>query len=178
MPVVTLPPLAVDPEYCVVSRWNVSLPAKTRWRIFGFLAAVSLTLAIGFAAAGAWMVLPYSVLELGILAGAFHYVGRRATEWERLTVAGDRVIVERCAGGAHERREWNRPWVRAELTEARFAQPGRLLLCCGAEKWQFGEALADRERSAVAKELSRLTGAQASCWRYEENAKRMASGKA
>ena len=161
MPVVTLPPLAVDPEFCVVSRWNLSLPAKTRWRIFGLLATVSLTLAIAFAAAGAWMVLPYSVLELGILAGAFHYIERRAMEWERLTVSGDRVIVERCNGSTRERREWNRPWVRAEVVESRFGRPGRLLLCCGTEKWQFGDALADRDRSAIAKELKRLAGAHA-----------------
>jgi len=118
MPVVTLPPLAVDPEFCVVSRWNLSLPAKTRWRIFGLLATVSLTLAIAFVAAGAWMVLPYSILELGILAGAFHYIERRATEWERLTVSGDRVIVERCSGSTPERREWNRPWTAAPLRES------------------------------------------------------------
>ena len=167
MPVVTLPPLAVDPEFCVVSRWNLSLPAKTRWRIFGLLATVSLTLAIAFAAAGAWMVLPYSVLELGILAGAFHYIERRAMEWERLTVSGDRVIVERFSGSTHERREWNRPWVRAELTESGFGRPARLMLCCGAEKWQFGDALPDRERSAIATQLKRLTGAHATGWRYQ-----------
>jgi len=157
MPLAALPPLAVDPEFCVVSRWNLSLPASARWRIFAFLAIVSLTLALAFVAVGAWMVLPYSVLELSVLAGAFHYIERRATQWERLTVAGDRVIVERCSGKTRERREWNRPWVRAELTESRFGQPGRLLLCCGGEKWQFGDALPDGERSAIARELKRLT---------------------
>jgi uncharacterized membrane protein len=107
------------------------------------------------------MVLPYSILELGILAGAFHYIERRATEWERLTVSGDRVIVERCSGSTPERREWNRPWVRAELIESRFGCSGRLLLCCGTEKWPFGDALPDRDRSAIARELKRLIGRHA-----------------
>ena len=138
MPVVILPPLCADPEYCVVSRWNLSLPARTRWRIFGLLAAVSLTLASAFVAAGAWMVLPYSVLELGVLAFAFRYIERRAMDWERLTVAGDRVIVERCVGGTRE----------------------RLLLCCAGEQWAFGAALPEQELSAVARELKRLTGAR------------------
>ena len=161
MPVAILPPLAVDPEFCVVSRWNLSLTAKTRWRIFGVLAAISLTLALGFVVAGAWMVLPYSLLELSILAFAFRYIERRAMDWERLTVSGDRVIVERCMRGAQARREWNRPWVRAELEESRFGRRQRLLLRCGGEQWEFGDALADRQRNAVAKELKRLTGAQA-----------------
>src|SRR5437773_8897253 len=98
MPVVTLPPLAVDPEFCVVSRWNLSLPAKTRWRIFGLLATVSLTLAIAFAVAGAGVGLAYPVLALGGLAGAFHYLQRRARAWERFTVSGGRVLRQRCEG--------------------------------------------------------------------------------
>jgi len=161
MPVAVLPPLCVDPEFCVVSRWNLSLTAKTRWRIFGLLAMLSLTLALGFVAAGAWMVLPYSLLELTILALAFRYIERRAMDWERLTVSGDRVIVERCLAGARARREWNRPWVRAELEESRLGHR-RLWLCCGGERWEFGDALAEPERSAVARELRRLTGTHAS----------------
>jgi uncharacterized membrane protein len=158
---VALPPLTVEPEFCVVSRWSVSLPARARWGIFGALAAVSLTLAFAFAAAGAWMVLPYSVLELSVLALAFHLVGRRAGEWERLTVAGDRVIVERASGAEHVRREWNRPWVRVEISAPRFGRPARLRLSCGAEAWEFGDALPEHERSEVAREMRRLTAAGA-----------------
>ena len=43
------------------------------------------------------------------------------------------------------------------MTDARFGTPGRLLLCYGSEKWQFGDALPDGERSAIARELKRLT---------------------
>lgn len=161
MPGVILPPQNVDPEFCVVSRWNLSLPAKTRWRIFGLLATISLTLALAFVAAGAWVVLPYSLVELAVLAVAFRYVERRAMDWERLTVRGDRVIVERCVGGTRERREWNRPWVRAEIEPSRFGRRQRLLVCCGGEEWEFGDALPEQERSVVAKELKRLTSARA-----------------
>jgi uncharacterized membrane protein len=161
MPGVALPPLSVEPEFCVVARWNVSLPPRARWRIFAALSAVSLTLAFAFAAAGAWMVLPYSLLELSVLAGAFYVVGRRAADWERLTVVGDRVIVERSENGHRTRREWNRPWVRAELSAPQFGHPERLWLCCGTERWEFGFALPPQERGAVARELKRLTAARA-----------------
>jgi uncharacterized membrane protein len=134
MPGVALPPLSVEPEFCVVARWNASLPPRARWQIFAALSAVSLTLAFAFAAAGAGIVLPYSLLELSVLAGAFYFVGRRAADWERLTVVGDRVIVERSGDGRQTRRERNRPWVRAEMTAPRFGHLGRLLLCCGSEQ--------------------------------------------
>jgi uncharacterized membrane protein len=161
MPVAILPPQAVDPEFCVVSRWKLSLPARTRWGVFALLATISLTLAFGFVAAGAWVVLPYSVLELSVLAFAFRYLERRAMDWERLTVAGDRVIVERWVRGVRERREWNRPWVRAELTQAESGAREQLLVCCAGERLPFGDALPDEERSAVARELRRLTSAGA-----------------
>ena len=109
MPVAILPPLCVDPEFCVVSRWNLSLPARTRWRIFGLLAAVSLTLASAFVAAGAWMVLPYSLVELGVLAFAFRYIERRAMDWERLTVAGRLGLPQVLCPGALEVLVFNEP---------------------------------------------------------------------
>jgi uncharacterized membrane protein len=161
MPGVALPPLPVEPEFCVVSRWNLSLPGRVRWGIFGALATVSLTLALAFVAAGAWMVLPYSVLEMSVLALAFHLVGRRSGDWERLTVCGDRVIVERARGDRHLRREWNRPWVRVEMAAARFGRPAKLVLSCGGETWEFGDALPEHERGEVAKEMRRLTTAGA-----------------
>jgi uncharacterized membrane protein len=75
-------------------------------------------------------------------------------------VADDRVIVERDAGGKMERREWNRQWLRVEMTEGGFGRPGRLTLCCGRDRWEFGNALPAQERAAVARDLKRLTGAR------------------
>ena len=161
MPDVALPPIAVDPELCVVSRWNLSLSARSRWTVFGVLTAVSLTVAGALAAAGAWMVLPYSVLELTVLACAFHYVAKRAGNWERLTVSGDRVIVERATGGQYARREFNRPWLRVDLEEPRFGSRRRLLLRSAGEQWEFGDALRDTQRTEIAATLRRLSAAQA-----------------
>ena len=90
---VALPPLPADLEYCVVARRNDSLGRRPRWQVFGALAAVSLVLAATFAAVGAWPVLPYSVLEIVLLGCAFYYVERRAGDWERLSIAGDRVVL-------------------------------------------------------------------------------------
>jgi uncharacterized membrane protein len=160
MPDAALPPLTFEPDFCVVSRWRLSLPARSRWAVFGGLAAFSITLALAFVAAGAWVVLPYSVLELAVLACAFRFLERRAASWERLTVAGDRVVVERGSGGSeHARREWNRPWVRVEMGAPRSGGDARLYVCCGGERWEFGHALPARERGDVARALRRLTAA-------------------
>jgi uncharacterized membrane protein len=155
-----LPPLPADFEYCVVARGNDSLGRRRRWQVFGALAAVSLALALAFAAAGAWLVLPYSVLEVAVLACAFAWCDRHARDWERLTVAGDSVIVERQAGGRQERREFNRHWLRVEVDGHGFGRSPRVVLQGGGASWEFGHALPVRQRLAVARELRTLTGAR------------------
>ena len=157
---VALPPLPAGLEYCVVARRNDSLGRRPRWRVFGALAAVSLVLAAAFAVVGAWPVLPYSVLEILLLGCAFYYVERRAEDWERLTIAGDRVVVEQVAGGKRERHEFNRYWLRVEVDPCGFGRSPQVWLRSGSDAWAFGTALPVAERLAVAQELRRLTGAR------------------
>lgn len=179
MPVATLPPQHVEPlscadprtDLCIVARRNSSLGKRQLWTVFGVLAAFSLALASAFAMAGAWMVLPYSILELALVGLAFRLVERRADDWERLVVAGDRVIVERRAGGRLERREFNLCWLRVECarqarsSEARsafrrFGAEPALTLWFAGEWWRFGDALPADERVAVAQRLRRLAAAR------------------
>jgi uncharacterized membrane protein len=152
-----LPPLIViDPEFCVVSRRNDSLGTRGRNTVFTALCFTSLTLALAFAAAGAWVVLPYSVLELLLVAIAFRHVERHAGQWERLTVAGDRLLVEQGRGGAVRRCEFDRWRTRVEVVE-RPRQPPRLVLRSAGEGLEFGAELPRSERVAVARDLRRLT---------------------
>ena len=157
MPEPSLPPLPADSEFCVISRRNDSLDHRARWSIFALLAAVSLLVALSFTIAGAWPVLPYSALELAGLAAAFAIIERRARAWERLTVAGDRVIVESAVGGRTRTREFNRRWLQVELRERGFAHEPRLTLTFAGEAMEFGEALSPGRRTEVAKALRRLT---------------------
>jgi uncharacterized membrane protein len=163
MPDAGSPLVAAEPDLLVVSRRNDSLGGRQRWLVFGALAGVSLSLATAFALAGAWPVLMYSALELALLAMAFRLVARGAGEWERLTVAGDRVVVERHWRGGDERHEYNRYWVRVEYHEHRGADRfggGRLTLRSAGEAVTFGDAMALSERRAVAMKLRRLTVAR------------------
>lgn len=160
MPSAVLPPLPADLEYCVVARRNDSLGTRRRWMVFGALALVSLGLALVFALAGAWPVLPYAVVEVGVLAVAFACIERHAGDWERLTVVGDRVVVERAVAGRQERREFNRLWVRVEVREQGFSRVPHVTLHSAGVACAFGDALPVRERAAVARELRRMVGAR------------------
>ncbi len=152
-----LPSSSADPDYCVVARRNDSLGRARRWSLFGVLAGVSLLVAAGCALAGAWPVLPFSIAEIALLAAAFFWVDRHAGDWERLVVAGDRVIVERQQGGRQGRREFNRCWLRVELKAEGFGRSPQLTLHSAGVSLPFGGTLAVPERLAVARELRRLT---------------------
>jgi uncharacterized membrane protein len=159
---VALPPPPADHEYCVVARGNVSLSRRQRWQVFAALAAISLSLATAFALAGAWPILAWSLLEVGVLACAFAWWDRHEADWERLVIAGDSVIVERSAGRKRERRDFDRHRLRVEVEQASaWGWPGRaprVVLRGGDAACEFGHALPVAERLAVARELRRLTG--------------------
>ena len=156
MPGAGIPSLPTEPEFCVVSRRNDSLGARGRRGLFASLCVVSFGLALAFAAVGAWLVLPYSALEMAVVYLAFRWFDRHATDWERVSVCGDRVIVERQRAGMYTRREFNRFWARVELEEAGALRRGsRLVLRFAREREPFGDELPAEERAAVARELRR-----------------------
>ena len=162
MPDVVLPPLPGKFEFCVVARRAYSLPARQRWLFFGILAGFSLGVGLTLASWGAWPVLPYSIAETTALWLVFWLIERRSRDWERLTISEDRVILERSAGGKHEKREFNRQWVRVELADRGSGrrQRARLELRFAGEALTFGDTLPDEERLRVARELRRLLAAR------------------
>jgi uncharacterized membrane protein len=149
-----------EATYCITSRRNDSLGPRGRWQIFAALCAVSLGLALAFAAFGAWLVLPYSVLEMAVLFLAFRWIGRHAADWERVSVRGDRVIVERERAGVLTRHEFNRCWTRLESDRGEFSRVPRLALCSAGERVPFGDDLSAAERERAAKELRRALAAR------------------
>ena len=54
----------------------------------------ALTIGIGFAIAGAWLILPFAGLEVVLLGAAFVLYARRATDYETIELAGRRLMVE------------------------------------------------------------------------------------
>jgi len=155
MPGVEIPPLAIEPEFCMVSRRHDSLGSRWRWWLFASLCSVSLGLGLGFAALGAWLVLPYSALEMAVLFVAFRFVERHAGDWERVSVCGDRVIVEREQAGVRMRQEFNRYWARVEVEAVGLQRLPRLKLRSGGREVPFGDELPAAKRHSVARDLQR-----------------------
>jgi uncharacterized membrane protein len=138
--------------YCATFRRNDSLGSVGRWSVFASLCTVSLGLAVGFVAFGAWPVLPYSALEMSALYWAFRWLGRHAGDWESVSVVGDRIIIEREHAGVLTRREFNRCWTRLEW-ESRVGRTAQLALRYAGERVPFGDDWPVAERQRVARDL-------------------------
>jgi uncharacterized membrane protein len=66
---------------------NCSISPGGMLRVFGLLALASLGIAMGFALAGAWLILPFAGLEVLALGAAFLVHARHATDFERIEVS-------------------------------------------------------------------------------------------
>jgi uncharacterized membrane protein len=149
--------ISLQPSLCVTSRRNDSLGPRGRRRIFLALGGGSLSLALVFAALGAWPVLPYSAIEVAALFAAFWLIGRHAGDWESLRVEGDRVVVERAYAGVVTRHEFNRSWTRLDVEQD--VRGMRLALCSSGKRVPIGSDLNAEERARVAREVRRALAA-------------------
>lgn len=144
----------------MVARRNDSLGTRWRWWLFASLCSVSFGLGFGFAVLGAWMVLPYSALEMSLLYLAFCWVERHARDWERVSVCGDRVIVERERAGVRMREEFNRYWAQVEFEAGAMNRPSQLKLRYAGREVPFGAELPAALRPVVARDLRRVLAAR------------------
>jgi uncharacterized membrane protein len=143
-------------EFSRVARRNDSLSSNGRLLVFAFIFSVSMGIALGFALIGAWLVLPFAGLEMGILYLAFRYIDRRSGDFERIAIAGDRVEIEIREAGRGERYELNRCWARLVGVEGE-----RLALRSHGREIEIGRHRNDEQRLALGREIGRqLRGAR------------------
>lgn len=143
-------------EYSCVARRNNSLSHRGRNLVFAFIFAVSVGIAVAFAALGAWLILPFAGLEMLVLYVAFRIIERRATDYERIAIDGDQVNVEIREIGQARHHAFHRYW--AQLVMRRDGE--HLALRSHGREIEIGRHRNDEQRRALARELAhQLRGA-------------------
>jgi uncharacterized membrane protein len=117
--------------------------------VFAALAVAVLAIAAGFAAAGAWLILPFAGLEVLLLGGAFVLYARHAADYEKLELepASGRLTVEVVDGGRSARYEMDGAKVCVEA--------GRVMLRGAREELEIGRYLGAEGRAQLAAELEK-----------------------
>lgn len=137
-------------QFASTARRNNSLSTSGRMFVFGFILAVSLGIALAFGwLLGAWLILPFSGLEMVVLCWAFHQVDRHAGDYERVAIEGDRLNVEVLDGRQVSRLELNRCWAQVVCAE----DGSRLALRSHGREFEIGRHRTEEQRLAMAREL-------------------------
>lgn len=135
-------------EFSRLARRNSSLSSTGRLAVFVFLFFVSFGIAGAFALLGAWPVLPFAGLEMIALFAALYCLERRAGDFERISIAGDRVAIEIREDGRARNHEMSRTWARLVLHGGE-----RLALRSHGREVEIGRYLSASQRAALAREL-------------------------
>jgi uncharacterized membrane protein len=104
-------------EFSVVVKRNCSISPASLLRVFALVAVVSLAIGLGFAAVGAWLILPFAGLEVLALGIAFLVNGRHAGDYERIAGSGGRLTVEIASAARVSRHEFDARTAKVELVQ-------------------------------------------------------------
>ena len=115
--------------------------------MFATLAVLVLAIGAGFAAAGAWLVLPFAGLEVLLLGAAFVAHARHAADYERIALESGRLEVEVAEA---ER------VARYRLENARVSmEEGRIVLRDARKELEVGRHVGAEARAELAAELKK-----------------------
>jgi uncharacterized membrane protein len=111
---------------------------------------VALAIGAGFAALGAWLVLPFAGLEVLLLGAAYLMYARHATDYERIELEAGRLIVEVAEAQRLQRYELD-----ARRARICVEKEARVVLRAGEEELEIGRHLDAEARVAFARELEK-----------------------
>lgn len=126
-----------------------------------YLSLVIFSFLIGgfFLLRGAWLIFPFTLLELLIVGIALYVYTRHANDYELIELHDDHLLIEVMWGQKKQEWRWNPAWVRVGMSESKEAKIKDLMtLTIGTQIVYLGKfiSLAQREllRSEVRQTLS------------------------
>lgn len=123
--------------------------------VFASIVGVSFVFGIGFATQGMWLVLPFVGLELIAVAVAFVCYGRRAADFERITLSPTQLSIDQVEGARVLHRDFPAATTRVEIEEAGngWMFRVRVWIVSRGERVEVGRHLPPGRRGALAREV-------------------------
>lgn len=144
----------------IVLRPNASWTWQRNLYLLYTLMAVSLTVGVGFLFMGAWVILPYSLLELALLTVAIYYCVRQCQRQEVITVSEHEVQVQRGTRTPTESWRYHRVWARFMVKPPRHPwDPAIVSIRSHGEELELGSFLNQGDKTQLIALLKRVVPA-------------------
>lgn len=136
-------------------RPNRSLSREGMLVFFGAVAVLSLLVAVRFILLGAWLVLPFTLLELVVLGFSLYLFERHSRYSETLQISPDSILfVARRGVKILQECRFQTHWVNVVLQLDQHSwYPGKLLLQSHGRCIEIGACLTDDDRKALAETI-------------------------
>lgn len=128
---------------------NCSISPAGLAGVYAALALIVISIGAGFAAAGAWLVLPFAGAEVLLLVAAYLQYARHAADYERIVLESGRLTVEVAQARNRSRFE-----AKAHGACVRMEKE-RVLLQVAREQLELGRHLDVPTRARLAAELQK-----------------------
>jgi len=141
---------------CWTVKRNCSASPAQLGVVFASMVGLSFIFGVAFATQGLWLILPFVGLELVAVAIAFVCYGRRAADYERITLSGPELVVERVEGSRTRRWQFAAAWTRGELEQepgSGWMRPVQVFIVSRGERVEVGRHLPSDRRKALAEEV-------------------------
>lgn len=144
-------------SYTLQPNCSLNWPA-TKGVIVGFAACMGVASAY-WVSQGAWLVLPFFGLELGVLALGLYLSALAGARREVIEIAGPELRLLRGGRRLQEVTRFPRHWSRVVLvSDPTGWYPSRLMLSCHGRRVEIGACLVEHERLQLAQELEERLG--------------------
>ena len=140
---------------CWTVKRNCSASPAQLAAVFASMVGLSFIFGLAFATQGMWLILPFVGLELVAVATAFICYGRRAADFERITLSAHDLSIERADGGRTLHWHFPTAWARVEVEESGsgWMHRVRVFIVSCEERVEFGRHLAAPGRKLLAQEV-------------------------
>jgi uncharacterized membrane protein len=129
---------------------NCSMSPRQFVCLYVSLALFSLAIAFMLVLVGAWLVLPFTGIELLAVGIAFAIYARHAVDYERIRLFPNRLVIEQVSAEQITQFEFNPRWVRIEPGATPRDQ---IELVSRGQTIMIGQHLAQYRRAQFAGEL-------------------------
>tara|TARA_R110002072_G_scaffold3830_6_gene27378 strand:- start:55523 stop:56005 length:483 start_codon:yes stop_codon:yes gene_type:complete len=141
----------------IILKPNASFSWAANLYLLYSLMGISLAIGIGFATMGAWMILPYSVLELSTLAVCIYVCVKNCNRQEVITVHEHEVRVEKGIRTPSETWNFHRLWAKFLVKPAKHPWEGQTVsIASHGKELELGSFLSRRDKLQLIACLKRV----------------------